>query len=222
MTLLDRVVLLVISDALLTQQLIGELVRAGRHYQLPIAANLAQARPRLRRTPPVVIVLDERGVGDNRGSAPATPAPLEAAVRELTQVAPVVVLASPERQADLAHLVAGGDVDFVARIGPFLPLVVGLVERRMMWAERSEPRHFRGSAAVEPFADFGEILRHEVNNPLTGILGNAEMLLAKRDRLPAAVVQRLETIADLAVRLRETVRRLSSVWESQPEHVRSA
>ncbi len=25
--------------------------------------------------------------------------------------------------------------------------------------------------------DFGEVLRHELNNPLTGILGNAEMLL---------------------------------------------
>ncbi|PYU24390.1 MAG: hypothetical protein DMG30_09160 [Acidobacteria bacterium] len=62
-------------------------------------------------------------------------------------------------------------------------------------------------------ADFGEILRHEVNNPLTGILGNAEMLLAKRDYLPASAIERLETIAHLAVRLRETVRRLSSALE---------
>jgi len=61
-------------------------------------------------------------------------------------------------------------------------------------------------------ADFGEILRHEVNNPLTGILGNAEMLLARRD-LPASAIERLETIAHLAVRLRETVRRLSGAAE---------
>jgi signal transduction histidine kinase len=32
--------------------------------------------------------------------------------------------------------------------------------------------------------DFGEVLRHEVNNPLTGIPGNTELLLARRDRLP--------------------------------------
>ena len=61
---------------------------------------------------------------------------------------------------------------------------------------------------------FGEVLRHELNNPLTGILGNAELLLAevrrKNDgRLPRGGQQRLETIAELAVRLRETVRRLS-------------
>jgi signal transduction histidine kinase len=63
--------------------------------------------------------------------------------------------------------------------------------------------------------DFGEILRHEVNNPLTGILGNTELLLARRDRLPPAAVERLETIAGLAVRLRETVRRLSNAWEEE-------
>ncbi len=64
--------------------------------------------------------------------------------------------------------------------------------------------------------DFGEILRHEVNNPLTGILGNAELLLARRDGLPQAAIERVETIAGLAVRLRETVRRLSHAWDERP------
>jgi signal transduction histidine kinase len=66
--------------------------------------------------------------------------------------------------------------------------------------------------------DFGEVLRHELNNPLTGILGNAELLLSEirrndEGRLPAGGLQRLETIAALAVRLRETIRRLSQEWE---------
>jgi signal transduction histidine kinase len=70
--------------------------------------------------------------------------------------------------------------------------------------------------------DFGEILRHEMNNPLTGILGNAELLLARREDLPVAAVRRLETIADLAMRLRETIRRLSSAWEARQRHGSSA
>jgi signal transduction histidine kinase len=70
--------------------------------------------------------------------------------------------------------------------------------------------------------DFGEVLRHEVNNPLTGILGNTELLLARRDRLPPAAVERLETIAGLAVRLRETVRRLSNAWDEHHEPARPA
>jgi len=69
---------------------------------------------------------------------------------------------------------------------------------------------------------FGELLRHEMNNPLTGILGNAELLLAevrrKNDgRLPHGGQQRLETIAALAVRLRETVRRLSQECETRQD-----
>jgi signal transduction histidine kinase len=81
---------------------------------------------------------------------------------------------------------------------------------------------------LRPFAlgeladDFGGILRHEVNNPLTGILGNAELPLARRDGLPQAAIERVETIAELAVRLRETVRRLSRAWETRPDSVRSA
>ena len=67
--------------------------------------------------------------------------------------------------------------------------------------------------------DFGEVLRHELNNPLTGILGNAELLLVESRRhnleLPAQAAARLETIAALAVRMRETVRRLSEEWQAQ-------
>jgi len=215
MTLLDQIVLLVVSDPVLTQQLIGEMVRSGRHYQLPIATSVAEARVRLHRIAPVAIVLDELAVGGRARHAPAMAGLVEAAARELAQVAPVVVLVSPEHQADLASLVSTGHIDVVARARPFLPLVAGLVERRMVWAERSESQHPGMDSAFELPPDFGEVLRHEVNNPLTGILGNAELLLARRDRLPATVVQRLETIADLAVRLRETIRRISNAWEAR-------
>jgi len=68
------------------------------------------------------------------------------------------------------------------------------------------------------------VLRHELNNPLTGILGNAELLLVeirrKKDgKVPGGGEQRLETIATLAVRLRETMRRLSEEWEARKHPV---
>jgi signal transduction histidine kinase len=101
-----------------------------------------------------------------------------------------------------------------------LPIVAGMLDRRVRMAERATgmvqfPKD-------ELSGDFGEILRHEVNNPLTGILGNTELLLARRDRLPPAAVERLETIAGLAVRLRETVRRLSNAWDEHHEPARPA
>ena len=57
---------------------------------------------------------------------------------------------------------------------------------------------------------------HEINNPLTGILGNAELVLAHREHLSQLAIQRLETVVDLAVRLRENIRRLSDDIERSP------
>jgi len=111
-------------------------------------------------------------------------------------------------------------VDFVARTGRYLPIVAGMLDRRVRMAERVTG--MVQFSRDELSGDFGEILRHEVNNPLTGILGNTELLLARRDRLPPSAVERLETIAELAVRLRETVRRLSNAWDERHEHARPA
>ena len=94
-------------------------------------------------------------------------------------------------------------------------------ERRYTQPESSRAKDVMdnlGEALDGLAEDFGEVLRHELNNPLTGILGNAELLLSEirrndDGRVPAGGLQRLETIATLAVRLRETIRRLSQEWE---------
>ena len=140
-----------------------------------------------------------------------TDAPLVESVRQFTTFAPVILLASPDIQLQVARLVAGGSVEFVARVGDFVPIAAALIERRLRWAEISETALAASSSGFSE--DLGEIFRHEINNPLTGILGNAELLLAHRDRLPAVELQRLQTVVDLAVRLRETVRRVSNAWE---------
>jgi signal transduction histidine kinase len=116
------------------------------------------------------------------------------------------------RQLEIAGLVAEGDLDFVARSGDFAGLAAGLVERRLRWAERSETP--LGAPWTGFSAETAEIFRHEINSPLTGILGNAELVLSHRGRLPPADVHRLQTVVDLAVRLRETTRRLSNALEA--------
>jgi signal transduction histidine kinase len=69
--------------------------------------------------------------------------------------------------------------------------------------------------------DVAEIFRHEINNPLTGILGNAELVLAHEDRMSVTDIQRLRTIVGLAVRLRETIRRVSHMLQTQPHPLKS-
>ena len=226
MTSLERVVFLISADAALTQELISELTTSGGHYQLPLAVSAAQALKGFRRVTPTVILLDESALQLSKAPEEKTTGSLASVVASLTEHAPVVAVAAPERQTELAFLISSGAVDFVARVGNFPSLAAALLERRVRLAAQAD--HAQSSPGTSPeFAtDFGEILRHEVNNPLTGILGNAELLLAEckkknGEHLSQAAMQRLQTIAELAVRLRETVRRLSNAWDGRHDHVRS-
>lgn len=52
-------------------------------------------------------------------------------------------------------------------------------------------------------------VRHEINNPLTGVLGQAQLLL--REELSETTRRRVETIEQLARRITETVARLREI-----------
>jgi signal transduction histidine kinase len=174
----------------------------------------------MEKIAPSVILLAEEVVARD---TPSHGLRLDAAVRALGAHAPVVVLGNTEFEPRLAALVAAGAVEYVARGDGYMNIAMGLLE---MHLAKAKPEHISENPpsirAEAPPKDFGEVLRHELNNPLTGILGNAELLLAdiirKNDgRLPAGGQQRVETIATLAVRLRETVRQLSQEWEARQE-----
>jgi signal transduction histidine kinase len=122
-------------------------------------------------------------------------------------------------------LIDAGSADYLVRDDGCLPSALGLIRSRLREAQSAADS--ARDSFEETQGDFGEVLRHELNNPLTGILGNAELLLAEihrnRDgKLPHGGEQRLETIAGLAVRLRETVRQLSEEWEARQHPVHFA
>lgn len=205
-----RGVLIGVSDAALAQKLGLEIGRFENRGHVLVAPDLVQLRDSSSRFPPEVILLDSELLGD---------APLVEAVRQFTTFAPVILIAPPECQREVARLVAGGSVEFVTRVGDFVAIAAGLIERRLRWAEISETALAASSNGFSE--DIGSIFRHEINNPLTGILGNAELLLAHRDRFRSVDLQRLQTVVDLAVRLRETVRRVSNAWGNTPHFSKS-
>jgi signal transduction histidine kinase len=215
MNLTSRTIFIISGDTVIAKRCIEQLAAFGGRYRTPVVATVEQARKRIGRCAPAAVFLDESAIDIARGGET-----LESAVALLTKTAPVVVAAAPEKQTGMAFLITSGAVDFVARTSHFLPIVAGMLDRRVRMAERATGMiQFPKDDLA---GDFGEILRHEVNNPLTGILGNTELLLARRDRLPPSAIERLETIAELAVRLRETVRRLSNAWDEHHEHARPA
>jgi two-component system NtrC family sensor kinase len=64
-------------------------------------------------------------------------------------------------------------------------------------------------ARITEIADLVAHVRHEINNPLTGVIGQAQLLL--REELSATARRRVETIEQLAGRIRDTVAQLREV-----------
>ncbi|HEV7374970.1 MAG TPA: histidine kinase dimerization/phospho-acceptor domain-containing protein [Pyrinomonadaceae bacterium] len=82
--------------------------------------------------------------------------------------------------------------------------------------EKSEPAEQRlraliaeHEAKLTEIADLIAHVRHEINNPLTGVLGQAQLLL--REELSARARQRVETIEQLATRIKDIVAQLRDV-----------
>ncbi|HKT46744.1 MAG TPA: histidine kinase dimerization/phospho-acceptor domain-containing protein [Candidatus Acidoferrales bacterium] len=218
----EQTILLVTDDTALCQEARKKLEVRREGVRVAAVRSLDAAWRIVEDAAPAVILLEETSM-KLEPSTSSNPAPeLQTAVRSLAGYAPVVVIGPAEHREELSALLDAGAADYVERGAACLPEALNCVERRLTEAgelSRNAPDVLtRMSLRAEE--DFGEVLRHELNNPLTGILGNAELLLAeirrKGDgRLPQGGQQRVETIAALAVRLRETVRRLSQEWEAR-------
>lgn len=213
------------DDASLRARTRHELHAREARLRIAMVSNVDAARLVVEGEAPAVILLEEAAVkaGDGFGARSR----LHAVVSSLAGYAPVVVLGneSRPRPAELDALVAAGAADYVGLPQKNLPAAADLVERRLRQSRQFEENIAAAKSSSErrvashTVEDFGQLLRHELNNPLTGILGNAELLLAEVRRkndgeLPQGGQMRLETIAALAVRLRETVSRLSQEWET--------
>src|SRR5205085_11969806 len=68
-------------------------------------------------------------------------------------------------------------------------------------------------ARLTGVADLVAHVRHEINNPLTGVLGQAQLLL--REELSPTARKRVETIEQLAARIRDVVAQLRDVQRPQ-------
>jgi signal transduction histidine kinase len=83
---------------------------------------------------------------------------------------------------------------------------VDLTER-VRRAEQSALASSRGAALGRYMLE----VRHDLNNSLTSVLGNAELLLLDADSLPASARDQLQTIHEMALQMHEIMQRASSV-----------
>lgn len=64
-------------------------------------------------------------------------------------------------------------------------------------------------------AQIATTVRHEINNPLTSILGQTQLLLLRRESLSDDVAKRLETIEQLSMRIRDIVKKLEVIKQTE-------
>ncbi|HEV2197208.1 MAG TPA: histidine kinase dimerization/phospho-acceptor domain-containing protein [Candidatus Acidoferrum sp.] len=219
----EQTVLLVSNDAGFCAAMRREFDSSAPRVRASAVSSVAAAWRILEEDSPGVILLEEDSVDGDGVEMSEAGQSLEAVVAPLAVHAPVVVIGPAEKRGELAGLIEAGAADFVERKTNAFAEARGLIQQRLRQAlsKLDSVQKVAGESGEE---DFGEVLRHELNNPLTGILGNAELLLAeirrrKDGKVPVGGEQRLETIATLAVRLRETVRRLSEEWEARKHPV---
>src|SRR6266849_5851187 len=177
----ELTILLVSDDAELCAAARREFETREGGLRVAAVRTVDAARRIVEDAAPTVILLEKTSATpESEGSVAKMPR-LNSVVSALAVHAPVVVIGRADQETELAPLVAAGAADFVERAGGCLPLALELVERRLRQAQHltGNAHEFAASKTGTNGEAFGEILRHELNNPLTGILGNAELLLAE-------------------------------------------
>jgi signal transduction histidine kinase len=128
-----------------------------------------------------------------------------AGIKRLHQLpdAPVIILlGAPGSSA--AEGYRYGAVDFIGKDSALSKLSY-IVQEQWATARLCQARRRQETEAMpaEHIGDFS--LRHEISNPLAGILGNAELALGSTARMAPEVRQRLERIRQLAMQIRSVL-----------------
>jgi signal transduction histidine kinase len=101
---------------------------------------------------------------------------------------------------------------------PAWPSIAGLLGREILRRRQAEERVHEAesiSDASQAEATLGRYvaeMRHNINNALTSLLGNAELLTLEAE-LPGTVLTQAETILNMSRRLHEVFRRFASLQE---------
>ncbi|MCJ7508709.1 MAG: hypothetical protein MUO85_08280 [candidate division Zixibacteria bacterium] len=94
--------------------------------------------------------------------------------------------------------------EFLGALGNQLGIAIG---KNIQWQKQGKSQ--RLSAIMETTV----AINHEINNPLTAILGNAQLLLSSKAKLDKDTLDKLKIIEDSALRIKEVTQNLMKIVE---------
>ena len=191
-------------------------------------ARVLSSRWRAERRPPTITVLASEAFQSRSAEGhelivlgPVKPGGLAELPSALPASTPVILCApdsSEAREARTRHprLVAlPSDEEWAATLVAVASEILLRVE-----AERRARQALQAAARSAREATLGRYMiemKHNLNNALTSILGNAELLLLEPGQLSAQPLQQIKTVHSMALRIHEVLQRFSSLASEMRE-----
>ena len=135
----------------------------------------------------------------------------------------ILVVTGRDKAADLESVLDAGADDYVSKptAGQRLIARLRIAERRMEndRARRLAEEELRKARFLAGIGEATVGLQHEINNPLTGLLGTAElMLLDMEEKGGGQPTDEIRTIIEQARRISDLVKRLGELRDPQSVH----
>src|SRR6266851_8798764 len=141
----EQTILVVSNDAALCAAARREFEASIAGLRVASVSSVAAARRILEEDAPEVILLEEAAIAPESDGPRGIVPRLDAVVTLLAVYAPVVVIGTAERRAELSALIDAGAADYVMRDGGCLASALGLIQSRLRQARRM------ADSAREPF-----------------------------------------------------------------------
>lgn len=125
-----------------------------------------------------------------------------------TKMIPVIMLTSMSNVKDKVQGLNAGANDYITK--PFNPeeLIARVkAQLRIKFLENELLR----KEEVEAVVKMGIATAHEINNPLTAIIGNIELVLMKKENISEENVTNLNSILESALRIKEIVSKMINI-----------
>jgi DNA-binding response OmpR family regulator len=199
---MDRV--LVVEDSK-TQALKIQLLLQKEGYEVEAASDGEEALEKISSWKPDVVLLDINMPKRNgfevlreiRGKD------------ELANMQVIMLTASGDVDSLTKALELGAD-DYISK-----PFNDRELSARVKASLRMKKLHDRVIKA-ERLAAVGALvvtMSHEINNPLTGIIGNCQIILAKKSSLPREITDKVQIILDMALRISKVIQKAANLKE---------